>query len=423
MLRYQALSHQLFVLALTLALLCTPAASQAGPVAAPPFVGDEIAISERSSEEYRPAIAYNSNHNEYLVVWENAWPGGHHDVYAQRISSSGQLLSWFAVASNSNSQMEPSVAYDPVHDRYLVVWLYDVWGNGSDWDVYGRFIPWSGPSADLRDLAICNWNSNQAHPKVAYARVQEEFLVVWMNSASGIPNYISARRVFAQGGFPPGDGFTVSSGPEKRDFPAVAYNLARNEYLVTWDVEKGSLDIYGLRLTGTGTPLGGGEFGIAGWTANEERPAVAACSQADQYLVAWQSDRGTGMTDFAIYARYLNGDATPGNVYLVVDTTLPQTQVDVAADASGQRYLLAWQDQYTNLKYGVWARGAYPDESMPPDFEVIPPDSGADREFPAIAGGRTSYLVAWEHQRSAGGNRDIHGRLLRYVAYLPLIRK
>ena len=422
MLRNQALSHQLFALALILALVCTRSVSQAAPMAAPPFVGDEIAISERSSEEYRPAIAYNSNHDEYLVVWENAWPGGHHDVYAQRVSSSGQLLSWFAVSSNSNSQMEPSVAYDPVHDRYLVVWLYDVWGNGSDWDVYGRFMPWSGPSGDLGDFMICNWNSNQAHPGVAYARAQEEYLVVWMSASSGIPSYISARRVFALGGFPTNNGFTVSSGPEKRDFPDVAYNLARNEYLVTWDVEKGSLDIYGLRLTGTGMALGG-EFGIAGWTANEERPAVAACSQADQYLVAWQSDKDTGGTDSAIYARYLNGDAIPGNVYLVADTTLPQVQVDVAADASGQRYLLAWQDKYTSLKYGVGARGAYSDETMLTKFEVIPPGSGADREFPAIAGGRTSYLVAWEHLRNGGANRDIHGRLLRYVVYLPLVRR
>jgi hypothetical protein len=46
-------------------------------------------------------------------------------------------------------------------------------------------------------------------------------------------------------------------------------------------VEKGSLDIYGLRLTGTGMALGG-EFGIAGWTANKERPAVAARHQAER---------------------------------------------------------------------------------------------------------------------------------------------
>lgn len=422
MLRSKALSHQLFALALILALACTHSVSQAAPMAAPPFVGDEIAISERSSEEYSPAIAYNSNHNEYLVVWENAWPGGHHDVYAQRVSSSGQLLSWFAVSSNSNSQMEPSVAYDPVNDRYLVVWLYDVWGNGSDWDVYGRFIPWSGPSGALADFMICNWNSNQAHPTVAYARAQEEYLVVWMNASSGIPSYISARRVFAQGGFPTNNGFTVSSGPEKRDFPDVAYNLARNEYLVTWDVEKGSLDIYGLRLTGTGMALGG-EFGIAGWTANEERPAVAACHQADQYLVAWQSDQDTGGTDFAIYARYLNGDGAPGSVYLVGDTTSPDIQVAVSCSASGQQYLLAWQTRYTNLKYGIWARLAYPNQTLSASFEVVSAGPAQDRARPAVVGGRTSYLAVWEHQRNGGANRDIHGRLLRYAVYLPLVRR
>jgi len=119
--------------------------STAAPSAPSPLLGNELVISARSSDEYGPDIAYNSNHNEYLVVWENIWPSGHHNVCAQRVSGDGRLLSWFAVSSNSNKQMNPSVAYDPVHDRYPVVWAYEVWGNDSDWDVYGRFIQWNGP--------------------------------------------------------------------------------------------------------------------------------------------------------------------------------------------------------------------------------------------------------------------------------------
>jgi hypothetical protein len=115
--------------------------SEAATTVAASYLGNEIVVSERSSDEYSPDIAYNSNHNEYLVVWENIWPGGHHDVYAQRVSGDGRLLSWFAVASSSNRQMNPSAAYDPVHDRYLVVWSYDYYGDDSDWDVNGRFIP------------------------------------------------------------------------------------------------------------------------------------------------------------------------------------------------------------------------------------------------------------------------------------------
>lgn len=320
--------------------------------------------------------------------------------------------------------MAPSVAYDVVNDRYLVVWVYDIKGDGTDWDVYGRFIPWNGPDAGLTDFAICTWNSNQAHPGVAYARAAEEFLVVWMNAPLGQPSYISARRVFADGsGFPPGDGVTVSSGTELRDYPDVAYNLARNEYLVTWDVEKSGtgLDIYGVRLSGSGVELGGGEFAIAGWPAGEERPSVAACSQADQYLVAWQSDEDTGGTDYAIYARYLAGDGVPGNVFLVDDSTSPDVEVDVTCDNAGQRYLLAWQTRYTNLKYGIWARVVYPAGTRDPLFEVISAGPTQGREYAAVSGGRATYLVAWEHRRNDGTNLDIHGRLLRDAIHLPLV--
>ena len=417
--------------ALLLVLGNTHSSSTAAPSAASSYLGNEIVISERSSDEYSPDIAYNSNHNEYLVVWENIWPGGHHDVYAQRVSGDGRLLSWFAVASNSNKQMNPSVAYDPVHDRYLVVFAYDVWGNGSDWDVYGRFIPWNGPDAGLGDFMICNWTSNQRRPVVAYGRTQEEFLVTWTNAPSGQPTYISAQRVFADGSVFPGNPFLVSSGPENRDYQDVTYNLARNEYLVTWDVDKGSsnLDIAGVRLSGTGVALTGGspsavgEFTIAGWPAVEERPSVAACSQADQYLVTWQSDQDTGGTDYAIYARYINGEAVPGNVYEIADTTSPQLYADVACNAGGEKYLLIWQDKYVGGEYGIWARLAYPDETLEPEFEVVGPRSAADRQFPAVAGGYSTFMTAWEHDRDGGTNLDIHGRLLGYVVYLPLVKK
>ncbi len=398
-----------------------------------PYLSPELIISNLDNTKYNPSIAYNSKHNEYLVVWENVW-GAHNDIYAQRISASGALLSWFAVSSNppGPSQQEPAVAYDPTRDRYLVTWLFDTWGNGSDWDVMGRFIPWNGPDDSLVDFFICSWTSRQAHPELAYGLSQDEFMVVWVNIAPGNPAYISGRRVFGAGGFPTGDGFTISSGAENRDFPSVAYNLARNEYLVTWVVDNSEtgLDIYGERLRGDGSPLTGGqpnvtgEFPIAGWPDDEGYPAVAACDKADQYLVAWQSDQGTGGSDTAIYARYLNGAAVPGNVYLVADTTSPELNPAVACSQRGRLYLIAWQVRYTNLHYGIWARLAYPGESMDPGFELVQPGTSTDREFPAVGAGGYQYLVAWEHGREGTLSKDIHGRLVAtFKLALPLVSR
>jgi hypothetical protein len=387
-------------------------------------LGKEIIVSELDNSKWSPAIAYNSLHNQYLVVWENQWPGGN-DIYGQRISTTGELLSWFSITTFTNSVMQPSVAYDPVHDRYLVTYVYDVFGDGSDWDVYGRFIPWDGPDPTLVDFMICDWTSNQAHAKIAYGLAQDEFLAVWMNSAgSGVATYISGRRIFADGsGFPPGDGFTISYGTENRDFPSVAYNLARNEYLVTWDVANASLDIFGLRLDGTGNPLGGGEFSIAGWPDDEEHPSVAACNQADQYLVTWQSMVNPPI-DSAIYARYIWGDGTPAGVYLVDDTTAPEAESAVVCNKRGQHYLITWQTMYAGGNYGIWARRAFRDESMGNSFGVVAAGNNADRTYPAVSGGRVNYLVAWEHQRDGTSYQDIHARLVTPVTiFLPFARK
>jgi hypothetical protein len=393
-------------------------------------LGPEIIISERDSQEHLPAIAYNSKHNEYLVVWENDWGGGYHDIYAQRISGDGQLLSWFALASPlGRSQSSPAVAYDPDNDRYLVVWSYDFSGIGTDWDIYGRFVPWNGPDGGLAEFSICGWPSNQVHPTMAYNRVRQEFLVVWKDAV--LPSTISARRVLASGGFPAGGAWTLSPTTlENRDSPDVTYNLHRNEYLVTWDIEinPSDRDIRGIRLRSDGAPLTGGnptvsgEFRIADYIgANEWTPAVAACAAADQYLVAWQSDQGTGGADHAIYARYLNGDAVPGNIHMIEDTGLPELNVDVDCNLAGDRYLLAWQTQYVSSKYGIWARIAWPNEYLPAQFVVRPAGAVTDRLFPAVAGGRTGFLVAWEHQRDGNGNRDIHGRLVQHTQYLPVV--
>jgi len=182
------------------------------------------------------------------------------------------------------------------------------------------------------------------------------------------------------------------------------------------------VDIFGMRLRGDAVPLGGGEFGIAGWPSVEIHPAVAACKEADQYLVAWQSDQSA--SNDAIYARFIGGGGTPAGVHLIDDSTSPEREADVACNQAGNQYLVAWQTRYTNLKYGIWGRLVHPNETMDAGFGIVAPGSVTDRTQPAIAGGYTNYLVAWEHQRDGTSYQDIHGRLVTpYTVFLPLVIK
>jgi hypothetical protein len=137
---------------------------------APPVVGPDIPMSEPAHDQHLPAVAYNWRHDEYLVVWHSTYTDHPRDIWAQRVSSSGALLGWsFEVHSGSaRDSAQPSVAYDGDNDRYLVTWAYDESGDGSNWDIHARFIPWDGPSMVFDDFSVCTWSTSQWNPQVVY---------------------------------------------------------------------------------------------------------------------------------------------------------------------------------------------------------------------------------------------------------------
>ena len=384
-----------------------------------PRLGGEIIVSQLGNEQYAPAVAYNWKHDEYLVVWHNLWGGGDTDIYAQRVTSTGVVKSWFAVTAGPHHRVLPSVAYDPVHDRYLVVWMYDIHGDGSNWDTRGRLIPWNGPSGSLTEFPICVWGTHQWSPEAIYARAQEEFLVVWYNSyqSGPLPMYVSGQRIrAADGGLADGPWTIANHATDDRTRADVAYNLARSEYLVVYD---DGYDIYGTRLTWNGAKLGGGEFSIAGWPDDETRPAVAACREADQYVVVWQSHH---LGDYDLYARFIRGDGAKESVHPISELAGDQEKADVACDESGQEYLVTWQE--TLAQTGISGRMVSPNKTMGPGFQIVPPGQGSGHIDPAIGGGESNYLVVWSHKRGTTAFRDIHGRLITpYTAFLPMVRR
>jgi hypothetical protein len=393
------------------------------PGAAVPYMSNQIVISSFDDLKYLPAVAYNPVHNEYLVVWHNKG-SGNREILAQRVSDEGKLLNSFTIATGSitspNDRAQPSVAYDRFYDRYLVVYIYDYPGDGSDWDVRGRFIPWEGPSASLEEFAIIKWPNSQWNPKVAFSN-GGEYLVTWTNTSPGLPAYVSAANLDSGSGSVLGS-VTISSGTEDRINPDVAYNLSRDEYLVVWEKVGSQSDIHGMRLEGDGSLLGS-EFAIAGWPDSEKSPSVAACWQADQYLVGWQS-LVNPPTDYDVFARYIGGDGSPGGVYRVDGTTLPEIAVDISCNTGGNQYMIAYQSLYTDAYYGISGRMAFPTETMGNAFALVESGYSADRTNPAIDGGSSNFFVAWEHMRDGTVYQDIHGMLVwPNVLFLPLIRR
>lgn len=401
------LLKRLLSIALTITCLAT------APLWSGQTMRPEVAISELDNVQYLPQSAHNSQRDEYLVVWHNSGSGSR-DIYGKQLDGSGNTLASFTITTGGVYLAQPTVAYDDINDQYLVVWIRDTFGDGSDWDLWGRLIPWDGPDGTLQEFSIDVKSSDQYSPTVAFALTQQEFFVVWNNDDGSSPIDVEGRRILLDGTFPPNSSVSIASGASHLANPDVAYNLARNEYLVTYDLN--GADIMATRLTGEGVILGGGEFGIADWPDPESRPAVATCRGGiDQYFVVWQSLVGANDND--VYGRFVTGGGVVDGAPIHFDfTVIDEQRPDVICHTGLSEYLVVWEQQYnsTSGPFGIWGQRLTTSGELSESFAVRAPYGGETGVCiaPAVAAGEQGFLVGWEHERQGTSYQDIYGRLV-----------
>ena len=79
--------------------------------------------TDSALEEIHPVLAYNDSRGEYLAVWYNNRPGND-DIRAQRITKNRTTVgSAFYISGGPGADRRyPDVVYNSQHDEYLVVW-------------------------------------------------------------------------------------------------------------------------------------------------------------------------------------------------------------------------------------------------------------------------------------------------------------
>ena len=153
--------------------------------------GDEIHVAALTKSESNPAVAYNSQDDEYLVVWERREGSGetaHFDIIGQRLDPSGDAQgAAFTIATGLLDQLSPAVAFDPATNQYLVVWedfSMPVAGAGVagptvvQSDIYGQRVAANGSLAGGL-IPISTWEYDQVKPRLAFNTAAHEFMVVW----------------------------------------------------------------------------------------------------------------------------------------------------------------------------------------------------------------------------------------------------
>lgn len=406
---------------LVLLLLVLPGliltADAGGPIGGPFLIGDQPV------DAVYPAVAYNTDWQQYLVVWFNDRPGND-DVYGQLLDRQGGLIGgWRAIAAGQGMERRyPDVAYNTKAKEYLVVWEqydpgsgeYSILGKrvAADGEPLGGEIPISeaGPYSGVR-------------PAVGYAYTSDRYLVVWENLTQGSVSNDIKGQVLGSGGALEGGNFFIAQGTWQfsMERPDLAYNRRGNGYLVVWqqlDKNISIYDIYGRLVHGDGNPMPPESIELNRVSWSSMVPAVAAIptvTALGQYFVVWEAHFAPG--DRNIAGRAVAGDGTPQPSFHIAASGMEEYRPTVAGNENNQEYLVAW-----SRPLGYWLIYGRTVSSVGPLTKEVRLGGYQWAEKAAAAGGSLGdFLVAYDDPPPWSMNRNVYGRLWGNRVYLPLV--
>ena len=397
-------------------------------------IGSNFFISNQSVDAVVPAVAYNSNNEQYLVVWYNDRPGND-DIEAQRVSKRGALLggSFFIAGGAGAERRYPDVAYNSQRNEYMVVWVEEDTAGLSYTSIQAQRVPAGGGTqgGPITVLSGSNlWTPGK--PAVAYASTSDRYLVVWHEANHpSITTDIWSQSLTSAGAL---DGFATriseDPGGQRRLEPDLAYNRSRNEFLVVWEQENGNRNIYARRVTGAGAPLQPPSLQLTFGNTDSAAPSVAAVptqSGKGDYLMVHE----VRMQPNWVYTGgvAVRGDGSTLNYQNISTSNTVQTNPAVAGNEHNKQFLVTWTEPASGmiLTTNTLASVVTVDASGVPIINYLNEDvyvGGWDAARAAVAAGPLGdYLLAFDDMPLLATSRDVLGALWGNRIYLPVLTR
>jgi hypothetical protein len=405
-----------------LLLAAVPASVYAGAK-----IGNAYVVSDAPEEEVFPSVAYNSTRQEYLVVWFND-RAGNDDIRAQRLTRDGFKIgsAFYISAGAGHDRRYPDVAYNSQHDQYLVVWENeDAIGFFS---IRARRVSGTGAVMDSTDIVLAGGSnlSTTVAPAVAYASTSDRYMVVWAETWHPMPiTYtIYAQDVDETGAKVTSATTVVQSSTFVRD-PDIAYNRHANRHLVVWSEYNSGTTYY--QIMGQQVHGGGGTFSTVISIDTHPRdyihPAVASIPTASgnvKFLVVYEFQDTTA--DHDIYGKFIKEDGTVVNsTYLIAITLKDETSPAVAGNELSQEYFIIWRENLGVMDKPI--KGIQISSQGDAWGDVIE-FSGPAMDNPAIAAGHMAdFLLVWQDQPVVSTNMNIYAQLYGNREFVPLFMK
>lgn len=358
-----------------------------------------VALSAGVTVQRNPAVACDSAN--CLVVWQSG--ASTEEIHGARISSAGAVLDAtpLIIGSAAGQQVNADVAYDGTAN-YLVAWN-DFRAGTSNSDIFANRVTAAGAVLDTAaGFAVAMATGQQQVPDVAWDGSQ--FLVVWMdNRADAMFSDIYGARVATAGTVTDPAGIAINSQPNSQRFPTVA--AGGGQFFVVWgDLRTGVSDLYGSRVTSSGTVTD--TTGLLVATAASRTLAASVAFNGSYYFVAFADSRTDGN-----YNIYYVRVTTTGSVLDASGAVISEAanfQVAPQIVWNGSQFLVVWMDRRSGVDYNIYGARLSSTGTLLDSAGIAISTQAGDESFPAPAWNGTNYFVAWMDKRGGSVN-DIYG--------------
>jgi hypothetical protein len=179
-----------------------------------------------------PAVACNSTTGEFLVVWEFAYSDVDHDIWGRLVAGDGTLISdWLDVATSSNNEYAPAVCYNPDLNEYLIVYERR---SGAD-PVTPRDLVCTRLGAAGEQIATADviaTTADECQPDITYGFHSDKYIVVYRTPNATWTDLNIHACLLSGDGTPAGAPFSANWQPGHDQNPTVAFDSENNEFFV-----------------------------------------------------------------------------------------------------------------------------------------------------------------------------------------------
>ncbi len=322
-----------------------------------------VGIATKTVREHNEKII-SDDAGGAIIVWEQQ-SGGQWDIWAQRVNHNGVTLWTFGgvpVCTVNANRLNPKVQRDGRGGAYIT---WQDYRNFTDYNVYAQRI---SPSGNLlwgtNGIEICNAVGPQTDPKIDPDSITGGVYIAWVDGRNLGDYDIYAQKIDSTGTILwANDGVPVCSIAGNQTAQDILSTTSTNGLIVTWkDIRSGNYDIYAQRLDQNGVPQWALNGIVVCNSNNDQLNPNITTDHAGGAIICWQD---SSFVDWDVKSQRISNSGTAQwtpNGVSVCTAVNNQTSPKNVSDGHGGS-IFAWQDKRNGGIQDIYCHHLFSDGS------------------------------------------------------------